>query len=121
MNKTYIISEIGLNHNGSLDLAKKMIDASKQSGADAVKFQKRNVDTLATDEVLNAEDNRFPEFGKTYGEIRRHLEFNMQEYLELKKYSEELSLDFFVTAFDTQSVDFLIEVGCDTIKIASHI
>ena len=90
MKKTYIISEIGLNHNGSVDLAKKMIDASKESGADAVKFQKRNVDTLATDEVLNAEDSRFPEFGKTYGDIRRHLEFNMDEYLEHEKYLDKL-------------------------------
>ncbi len=120
MGKTYIISEIGLNHNGSLELAKEMIDASNFSGADAVKFQKRNVKTLATENILNAEDNRFPEFGKTYGDIRRHLEFNKDEYLELKQYSESKGLDFFVTAFDTQSVDFLLGVGCKTIKIASH-
>ena len=120
MKKTYIISEIGLNHNGSVKLAKEMIVASKESGADAVKFQKRNVKTLATDEILNSEDNRFPEFGNTYGDIRRHLEFSKDEYIDLKKFSEDLDLDFFVTAFDTQSVDFLIDVGCKTLKIASH-
>lgn len=120
MKKTYIISEIGLNHNGSIKLAKEMIVASKESGADAVKFQKRNVETLATDEILNSEDNRFPEFGRTYGDIRRHLEFTKDEYKDLKKFSENLELDFFVTAFDNQSVDFLIDVGCKTLKIASH-
>ena len=120
MKKTYIISEIGLNHNGSITLAKEMIIASKESGADAVKFQKRNVETLATDEILNSKDNRFPEFGNTYGDIRRHLEFSKDEYKDLKKFSENLDLDFFVTAFDTQSVDFLVDVGCSTLKIASH-
>ena len=120
MGKTYIISEIGLNHNGSLELAKEMIDASNFSGADAVKFQKRNVKTLATENILNAEDNRFPEFGKTYGDIRRHLEFNKDEYLELKQYSESKGLDFFVTAFDTQSVDFLLGLRTQSSFKSSH-
>ena len=120
MNKTYIISEIGLNHNGSINLALEMIKKSKESGADAVKFQKRNVNTLATKDILDANDDRFPEFGSTYGEIRKHLEFDKSEYIKLKKYSEGLGLDFFVTAFDTQSVDFLLDIGCKTIKIASH-
>ena len=99
MVKTYIISEIGLNHHGSLELAKEMIQASKISGANAVKFQKRNVHTLATKEVLNAEDNRFPEFSTTYGDIRRHLEFNKEEYIELKEYCQRIGLDFFISKF----------------------
>ena len=75
MNKTYIISEIGLNHNGSINLAIEMIKKSKESGANAVKFQKRNVNTLATKDILDANDNRFPEFGSTYGEIRKTCKF----------------------------------------------
>ena len=69
-NMTYIIAEAGLNHNGSMETAKKLIEIAHHSGADAVKFQKRTVNLLATNDVLNAYDDRFPEFGTTYREIR---------------------------------------------------
>lgn len=119
-NKTYIIAEAGLNHNGSLDIAKKLIDVAKESGADAVKFQKRTVSILATNEILNKPDDRFPEFGNTYREIRKFLEFNKEEYLELKSYSKKNKLDFIVTPFDNQAFDFLEEIDIDAYKIASH-
>ena len=69
--------------------------------------------------MLNAKDDRFPEFGKTYREIREHLEFTLEQYSELKIYAESKGLDFMVTAFDTVAVDFLEELGCPAYKIAS--
>jgi len=119
-NKCYIIAEAGLNHNGSIEIAKKLIDLAVKAGADAVKFQKRTVDVLAIETVLDAEDNRFPEFGNTYREIRDFLEFDLEEYKELKNYSEDKGLDFMVTAFDIGAVDFLNQVGVEKIKLASH-
>lgn len=116
----YVIAEAGLNHNGSIDVAKRLIDVAAKAGANAVKFQKRTVSILATKETLDAPDGRFPEFGSTYREIREHLEFDKSQYVELKKYSESLNLDFIVTAFDIPAVDFLLDVGVETFKLASH-
>jgi len=119
-NKTYIIAEAGLNHNGSIELAKQLIDIASISGADAIKFQKRTVNNLAVKETLNANDQRFPNFGKTYKEIREFLEFNMDEYIILKNYSESKGLDFMVTAFDIDAVIFLEKLNIQSYKLASH-
>lgn len=116
----YVIAEAGLNHNGSLDIARKLIDVAAVAGVDAVKFQKRTVDILAIKAVLDSPDDRFPEFGKTYRDIREHLEFDAHEYRELKRYTESKGLDFMVTAFDTVAVDFLEDVGIESFKLASH-
>lgn len=116
----YIIGEAGLNHNGSLALAKELIEIAYNAGVDAVKFQKRQVDKLAVKNELDKKDDRFPEFGKTYREIRNHLEFDKDQYLELKKYSNNFGLDFIVTAFDIDSVDFLLDIDLDVFKLASH-
>ena len=119
-NKCYIIAEAGLNHNGSIKIAKQLIDVAADAGVDAVKFQKRTVDILATKETLDAADDRFPEFGSTYREIREYLELNFDQYIELKQYSKSKGLDFIVTAFDEEAVDFLLKVGVDRFKLASH-
>ena len=116
----YVIAEAGLNHNGSVEIAKGLIDVAAIAGTDAVKFQKRTIDKLAVGSVLDAPDDRFPEFGKTYREIRQHLEFSMDEYRELKDYTQAKGLDFMVTAFDTEAVDFLEELGVEVYKLASH-
>ena len=116
----YVVAEIGLNHNGDRDLAHQLIEAAAQAGADAVKFQKRTVDRLATGAVLDAEDNRFPAFGKTYREIREHLEFGPAAYEGFKARAEAAGLDFLVTAFDTAAVDFLESLGVTFYKLASH-
>jgi sialic acid synthase SpsE len=116
----YVIAEAGLNHNGSLKIAKKLIDVAAIAGADAVKFQKRTVEKLAVESTLNAKDDRFPEFGNTYREIREHLEFTFEQYSELKIYAESKGLDFMVTAFDTAAVDFLEKIGVNFYKLASH-
>ena len=116
----YVIAEAGLNHNGSLDLAKRLIDVASVAGVNAVKFQKRTVAKLAIAATLDAPDDRFPQFGNTYREIRNHLEFGFDEYCELKQYAETKGLDFMVTAFDTDAVDFLLSVGVEHFKLASH-
>ena len=116
----YVIAEAGLNHNGSVQIAKALIDVAAIAGADAVKFQKRTVEKLAIKSTLDAQDDRFPEFGKTYREIRQHLELSLEEYQELKDYAQSKGLDFMVTAFDTEAVDFLEELGVEVYKLASH-
>ena len=116
----YVIAEAGLNHNGSLEIAKRLIDVAFESKANAVKFQKRTVDKLAAKIFLHKEDLRFPEFGKTYYDVRKHLEFNFQQYKELKKYTEDLGMDFIVTAFDIEAVNFLEELQIKIVKVASH-
>jgi len=117
---TYIIAEAGLNHNGSIDIAKELIRVAAESKCDAVKFQKRTIELLATEEILNAKDDRFPDFGKTYREIREHHEFSLEEYKSLKELSQHYGLDFIVTPFDTEAVKFLDKVGVDKFKLASH-
>lgn len=119
-NQCYVIAEAGLNHNGSIEIAKKLIDVAVIAGVDAVKFQKRTVEKLAIKSTLDAEDDRFPEFGKTYREIREHLEFTLDQYRELKFYAESRGLDFMVTAFDADAVDLLEELGIGRYKLASH-
>jgi sialic acid synthase SpsE len=117
---TYVIAEAGLNHNGSVQIAKQLIDLAAEAGADAVKFQKRTVENLAVKATLDAADDRFPEFGNTYRQIREHLEFDMDQYKEIKKYAEGKNLDFLCTAFDPQAADFLEELGIEVYKLASH-
>ena len=119
-NPCFMIAEIGLNHNGSINIAKKLIDKACEAGADCVKFQKRNVNTLAIKEVLDAEDNRFPEFGKTYREIREYLEFSQEQYEEIKQHCDKKNIIFLCSAFDIESADFLEQLGVEAYKIASH-
>jgi sialic acid synthase SpsE len=119
-NYCYVIAEAGLNHNGSLEVAKKLIDLAADSGADSVKFQKRTVRNLAIKSTLDAADDRFPEFGSTYREIREFLEFDFEQYKILKKYSKDKGLDFICTCFDIEAAKFLEELGVDAYKLASH-
>lgn len=116
----FIIAEIGLNHNGDIRIAKKLMKEAKDAGCDAVKFQKRDVETLATKEFLDAPDLRFPKFGKTYRALREHLEFNEKEYHELISYAKKLNIPFFCTPFDIPSAKFLERMGVKAWKIASH-
>lgn len=115
-----IIGEVGLNHNGELSIAKELIRTAARSGCDIVKFQKRNVDTLAISSVLDAKDDRFPAFGSTYREIRAHLEFDLDQYRELINEAVCNDVAFLCTAFDIESVDFLETLGVQAYKLASH-
>jgi|TARA_R110001583_G_scaffold167170_1_gene319943 N-acetylneuraminate synthase len=105
MSNIYVISEIGINHNGEVELAKKLIKSSAESGADAVKFQKRTLDLVYTKEELDK--YRVSPWGETNRQQKEGLEFNIETYKELEKYSNSLGLDFIVSCWDINS---LIEV-----------
>ncbi len=115
----YVIAEIGNNHQGSLEVCKEMFLAAKDAGVNAVKLQKRDNKSLLTAEAFNKDYDNPNSFGKTYGEHREYLEFGWHEYVELKEYAQTLELDFFATAFDVPSADFLEKVGVPAYKIAS--
>jgi N-acetylneuraminate synthase len=113
----YVVAEIGINHNGSVDLAKKMIDIAKQSGCDAVKFQKRDLELVYGKNFLN--ELRDSPWGTTQGDQKRKLEFGYDEYQELHKYSKNLNLDFSASAWDEKSLEFLDKFSIDFQKVAS--
>jgi sialic acid synthase len=115
----YVIAEIGHNHQGDLQLCKKMFDAAKEAGADAVKIQKRDNKTLYTEEFYLRPYNSENAFGDTYGAHREFLEFNRTQYVILQDHAEKLGITFFATAFDIPSADFLAELEMPAIKIAS--
>ena len=118
--KIYIIFEAGLNHNGDPEMALQLVEAAAACGADAVKFQKRDIFALATGEILNSAETRFPSLGKTYREVRSKLELSRDVYQNLRSRSHELGLNFMVTPFDAESLNFILDVGVDSIKVASH-
>lgn len=115
----FFIAEVGNNHNGDYFLAKKTIEGAAKAGADAVKFQKRFIDEVFAKELKEKPQTKDQIFGKTYGEYRRALELNQEEFVKLKKTAEDLGLVFFATPFDKKSVDFLEEIGVALYKIAS--
>ncbi|MFA7707422.1 MAG: N-acetylneuraminate synthase family protein [Candidatus Pacearchaeota archaeon] len=113
----YIIAEIGINHNGSIELAKQLIDLAVQSGCDAVKFQKRTVDLVYTPEEL-AKPRESP-FGTTNGDLKRGLEFGEEQYKEIDRYCKEKGITWFASPWDIPSVDFLEKFNVPCYKIAS--
>ena len=117
MNKIFIISEIGINHNGDLDIAKKMIDKSVQAGADAVKFQKRDIDIVYSKEQLKKP--RTSPFGTTEREQKEGLEFNEKEYDEINDYCKKKNIIWFSSAWDINSLKFLDKYDLKYNKIAS--
>lgn len=115
----YVIAELGHNHGGSFETAKKLIEMAARCKADAVKLQKRDNETLYSRHVLDAPYENEHSYGKTYGEHRKALEFDAQKYLGCRAVAQAARIDFFATAFDEPSVDFLVQVGVPAIKIAS--
>jgi len=113
----YIIAEIGINHNGDIEIAKKLIDAACDAGCDAVKFQKRDLDIVYTQELLNSE--RESPWGTTQREQKEGLEFSKEEYQIIDEYCKEKSIDWFASAWDVNSLDFLKDFDCPKNKIAS--
>jgi N-acetylneuraminate synthase/sialic acid synthase len=114
-----VIAEIGHNHQGSVDKARELFREAKLAGAHAVKLQKRHNRGLYTRAAFNKPYDNENSFGATYGEHREFLEFGMKEYRALQRYAAELGVDFFATAFDIASADFLGELDMPAIKIAS--
>ena len=117
----FVIAEVGLNHNGSMEIAKQLIDAAKAAGCDAVKFQKRHVPSLAVRSFLDAPDLRFPAFGSTYREVRQAVEFSTSQLMELRDYSRSKAIPFFVTPFELNSAKEIDALEPEVIKSASHI
>ena len=111
---SYVIAEIGINHNGDINLAKELIDMAQTSGCDAVKFQKRNVEEVYSTEELDKP--RESPWGTTTREQKHGIEFNITQYKELEEYSNEKGLDFIVSCWD---LDSLQEVE-DNLNVKYH-
>ena len=113
----FIIAEIGINHNGSLKDAKRLIDMAVSNGCNAVKFQKRTVDVVYSKEEL--ERLRPNVFGETNGDLKRGLEFGLEEYKEIDEYCKQKNIMWFASCWDKGSVDFIDQFNPPCYKIAS--
>jgi N-acetylneuraminate synthase len=114
----YIIAEVGINHNGSLDLAKKLIDAAVLSGCNAVKFQKRTPELCVPKEQRSVV-RETPWGMMTYLEYRERIEFGQREYEEIDRYCTEKKIDWFASCWDEDSVDFIEQFNPVCYKVAS--
>ncbi len=115
--KIFIIGEIGINHNGDIDLCKKIIEGAKNAGADAVKFQKRNINNVYKKDFL--ESFRDSPWGKTQRDQKLGIEFEKKDYDEIDKYCKEIDILWFASAWDLDSLNFLKKYNCKFNKIAS--
>ena len=118
MNKTYIIAEIGINHNGSLETAKKLIDVAAVAGCDAVKFQKRNPDVCVPEHQKN-KPKETPWGKMTYLEYKHKVEFNQEEYDEIDSYCKERGIAWSASPWDIDSLKFINQYEMPFIKIPS--
>ena len=116
-NRCYIVAEIGVNHNGQIEIAKQLINMARGAGCDAVKFQKRTVEVVYSPEEL-ARPRENP-FGPTNGDLKRGLEFGKNEYDEIDRYCKEVGIEWFASPWDEGSVDFLMQYDVPYVKIAS--
>ncbi len=113
----FIIAEIGINHNGDLNTARQLIDVAADAGADAVKFQKRSID-LVYDKALLDSPRESP-WGTTQREQKEGLEFGLDEYREIDRYCNGKGIEWFASAWDMESQQFLRKFDCKYNKIAS--
>jgi len=116
----YIVAEIGQNHNGSVELAKKLIDVAVEAGANAVKFQKRHIPSDLTREAYNAPYIGPHSYGKTYGEHREALELTEEQHRELKEYAQARGITYFLTPTDIPSVEVAERLNVPFYKVASR-
>lgn len=117
INKLHSIAEIGINHNGDINIAKKLITNSKKAGFHSVKFQKRTIDLVYSEELLNS--FRESPWGKTQREQKEGLEFGKNEYDEINKFCKELNINWFASAWDIESLKFLDQYNLKYAKVAS--
>lgn len=106
----YVIAEIGINHNGSIELCRQMIAEAAHAGVDAVKMQKRTIEEMYTKDALDVPYNKPYAFGKTYGEHKHALEFSDEQYVDLQKYAHSLGVEFLVSGFDSTGFEFIEKV-----------
>ncbi len=114
----YIIAEIGINHNGNVSVAKKLIDESVKSGADAVKFQKRNLESLYRKHALENPNSESQGFEILLAELKE-VELSNENYLDIFNYCKKRKITFLCTPWDIPSVDFLENLGIVAYKISS--
>ncbi|WP_407358970.1 N-acetylneuraminate synthase family protein [Microbacterium sp. LTA6] len=114
----YVIAEIGLNHNGDVDIAKQLIDVAARAGADAVKFQKRTPE-ISTPEHMRNVPRETPWGTMTYLDYRRRVEFGRDEYVEIGDHATLQGLDWFASPWDVPSVAFLEDLNVVAHKVAS--
>jgi N-acetylneuraminate synthase len=113
----YVIAEIGINHNGDVDLAKRLISVAVAAGCDAVKFQKRTVDVVYTaKELATPRENPF---GTTNGDLKYGLEFEAEDYAEIDAFCKSIKIPWFVSPWDENAVDFMEQFDTPVYKIAS--
>jgi len=118
MKKTiFIIAEIGINHNGDLSICKELINVAVDAGCDAVKFQKRDIDQVYTQEMLNS--SRESPWGTTQRDQKEGLEFSAEQYNEIDQYCKEKNIEWFASAWDINSQKFLQQYNCNYNKVAS--
>ncbi|MGB6973073.1 MAG: N-acetylneuraminate synthase family protein [Terracidiphilus sp.] len=113
----FIVAEIGINHNGDIDLAKRLISVAVAAGCDAVKFQKRTVSVVYTPEEL-AKPRENP-FGPTNGDLKYGLEFEQEDYEEINAFCKSVKMPWFASPWDEGSVDFIEQFHPPVYKIAS--
>jgi N-acetylneuraminate synthase len=114
---SYLVAEIGINHNGNLDIAKRLINLAFGAGCNAVKFQKRTIDIVYSPEELAKPRESI--FGTTNGDLKRGLEFGEKEYAEIDKYCKIVGIKWFASCWDEASVDFIDQFNPPCYKIAS--
>ena len=117
ISRPYLIAEIGINHNGSIDIVKKLIDNAKKADFDAVKFQKRTIEKVYSKEALDVK--RDSPWGTTNREQKNGLEFDLKQYQEIQKYCQKIKIDWSASAWDTESLEFLDRFDIKFHKIAS--
>ncbi|MGD0631948.1 MAG: N-acetylneuraminate synthase family protein, partial [Terracidiphilus sp.] len=111
----YVTAEIGINHNGDIDVAKKLISVAVGAGCDAVKFQKRTIDIVYSVEELAKPRESL--FGDTNGDLKRGLEFGAEEYREIDRYCREVKIDWYASCWDEASVDLIAKFNVPCFKI----
>ena len=118
MNKPiFIVAEIGINHNGDMSICKQLIDIAIDTGCNAVKFQKRDIDLVYTQEMLDSQ--RESPWGSTQRDQKIGLEFNQEQYSEIDQYCKEKEIEWFASAWDVNSQKFLKQFDCKYNKVAS--
>ena len=112
-----IIAEVGINHNGDMEICKELIDVAVDAGCDAVKFQKRDINNVYTQDFLDSP--RESPWGKTQRAQKEGLEFNKQQFQEISEYCSRTGINWFASAWDTDSQIFLRQFDCKYNKVAS--
>jgi len=112
-----IIAEVGINHNGDMGICRDLIDVAKSSGCDVVKFQKRDLELVYSQNFLD--EKRESPWGNTQRDQKNGLEFGYEEYMEIDEYCKDVGIEWFASAWDHKSQEFLRQFDCPYNKIAS--